>query len=138
MSWRLRRLANWVNATTPLGLAVAYLGGATSRRSVRGIHLATGYGLTFPPVDAFTLGSVIISRHSRSWWEGRQRLLAHEERHATQYACCGGLPLLPLYALAMAWSRWRTGDRASANVFEVRAGLLDGGYRPAAPRARSV
>ena len=67
-------------------------------------------------------------------------LLAHEERHSRQYAVCLGLPYLPLYTAAMAWSVLRTGDRASANVFERGAGLADGGYveRPVRPLAATV
>ena len=60
----------------------------------------------------------------------RPELLAHEERHAWQYVACLGLPFLPLYAAAMAWSQLRTGDRASRNVFERHAGLDAGGYLP--------
>jgi hypothetical protein len=57
-------------------------------------------------------------------------LVRHEVRHTEQWA--GGLGLLgfPLaYALASAWSWWRVGDAATANLFEVGAGLVDGGYR---------
>ncbi len=56
-------------------------------------------------------------------------LMEHEDGHAWQYAYCLGLPFLPLYAMAVAWSMVRTGDRASANHFEVQADLLKGGYR---------
>ena len=35
----------------------------------------------------------------------------------------------PLYMLAMAWSMVRSGDRASANHFELQAGLERGGYQ---------
>jgi hypothetical protein len=56
-------------------------------------------------------------------------LLDHEERHVTQYAWCGG-PVMPvLYLGAAGWSWLRTGDFASRNIFERRAGLADGGYR---------
>ena len=41
---------------------------------------------------------------------------------------CLGLPFLPLYGLAAAWSTWRTGDPASRNPFERGAGLVRGGY----------
>jgi hypothetical protein len=53
----------------------------------------------------------------------------HEARHATQYAFCIGLPMVLLYLVAAGWSLMRCGDPASYNVFERRAGLLDGGYR---------
>jgi hypothetical protein len=61
-----------------------------------------------------------------------ERLLAHEGRHATQWACCAGLPMLPLYLLAMLVSVLVCGDQASYNPFERLASLADGGY-PRAP-----
>jgi hypothetical protein len=45
-----------------------------------------------------------------------------------------------LYLAAAGWSWLRTGDFASRNVFERRAGLADGGYRERPvrlPRARN-
>ena len=67
-------------------------------------------------------------------------LFAHEARHATQYACCGGLVMLPMYGIAAAVSWMLTGSIGARNVFERRAGLADGGYqdsdlRPAVRRA---
>jgi len=43
--------------------------------------------------------------------------------------------MLPLYGLASCWSLVLTGDPASRNVFERRAGLEDGSYveRPIRP-----
>jgi hypothetical protein len=55
-------------------------------------------------------------------------LFRHEARHATQYACCGGLVMVPLYLAAAAVSWLLTGDTGCRNVFERRAGLADGGY----------
>jgi len=60
----------------------------------------------------------------------------HEERHSWQYALTLGLPMLPLYAVAAAWSYLLGGDYATHNVFEVRAGLADGGYPPLSRRQR--
>ena len=61
-------------------------------------------------------------------------------RHATQYAWCGGLVMVPLYLAAAAASWALTGDFGARNVFERRAGLADGGYtdkplRPGIQRA---
>ena len=138
---RRRRRANRLNLSTPLGLLVARLGRATTRPGPYGLVLAEGYRFRFPVASAFTVGDVIITAHAFD------RLLAvvpdllvHEERHARQYARCLGLPYLPLYVLAMGWSVLRTGDRASANVFERGAGLVAGGYveRPVRPVAAAV
>jgi len=53
----------------------------------------------------------------------------HEARHATQFACCGGLVMIPLYLAAAGVSWALTGDFGARNVFERRAGLADGGYQ---------
>ncbi len=126
--WKVRQGANWVNFTTPLGLTVARVGQAEIRPGERGMYVATDYAFAFPRASAFTVGSVLITHHDRDWLQCRPRLIRHEERHAWQYAALAGLPFLPLYVAAMAWSQWRTGDRAAANVFERLAGLADGGY----------
>ncbi|QGF24002.1 hypothetical protein [Raineyella fluvialis] len=132
MDARLRTTANWINLSTPLGLLIAALGRSRLRRGPRGLLLAEGYRLSFPIAGAFTVGSVVITPGDLEVLGVRlPRLLTHEERHATQWAAWLGLPMLPAYLLAMAWSWLRTGDQASANVFEVRAGLADGGYRAA-------
>jgi len=132
---RVRSVANWVNLSTPAGLLVAHLAADRPRRSRDGLWIVHGYRPTLPSARAFTLGSVILLRDPLPGPGldpvGRVpvRLLAHEERHATQYAWCGGL-LMPVgYAVAAGWSWLATGDPASRNVFERRAGLADGGYR---------
>ena len=139
----LRRLGNWVNLTTPLGLAVARLGRATTRPGPSGLVLAEGYRLGFPVASAFTIGDVVTT--SGTWDELLRRqpdLLRHEEAHSWQYLCCG-LAFFPLYGVAMAWSVIRTGDRAAAHVFERRAGLAMGSYperppRPLGPAVRAL
>lgn len=134
--WRVRATANWVNLSTPLGLLVARMGRAQVDALEGGLHLATLSTLTPARAGAFTIGSVVITRHDRQWVDQRPRLLLHERRHSCQYAVCGGLPFLPLYAAAAAWSWWRTADLAAHNPFERTAGLADGGYapRPLVPR----
>lgn len=130
----MRTVANWVNLSTPLGLLVARLGGATLVSRGRGTHLAHGYGPRFPAASAFTVGSVIISRHDLAHLQARPLLLQHEDRHCTQYAFLVGPLMLPLYLLAAAVSYVVAGDHASYNPFERLARLSDGGYP--APRTR--
>lgn len=127
---RVRRTANWVNLSTPLGLVLARLGRAEVRPGPRGLLLADRYRLGFPVATAFTVGDVLLTRGS--WDElvrNRPGLLEHEEAHSWQWLRCGGLPFLPAYGACLLWSVLRTGDRAAANVFERRAGLALGGYR---------
>ena len=122
-------MANLLNLSTPLGLAVAWAGRARRRPGPYGLVLAEGYRFTFPVAGAFTVGDVVVTAHTfDALVATHPQLLVHEERHSGQYALFLGLPYLALYALAMGWSVLRTGDRASANAFERHAGLLAGGY----------
>lgn len=134
--WQVRRAVNAMNGSTLLGLGIAVAGRARVRRGPRGLLLASGYRIGVPVASAFTVGDVLLTRHPGDWWDGRDRLVAHEERHAWQYAVTLGLPMLPLYAAAAGWSYLRGGDWSSHNVFEVRAGLADGGYPLVSRRLR--
>ncbi|MBG6217506.1 hypothetical protein IWX75_001961 [Arthrobacter sp. CAN_A6] len=124
---------NWLNLSTPCGLLLARSKGCAVSRGPHGLLLAEGFTGSLPRARAFTVGSVVFLRGSRAQATGA--LLNHESRHARQYALCLGLPFLPLYFTAAAWSLLRTGDPASRNVFERTAGLADGGYRERPPRS---
>ena len=134
----LRAWINLANGSTLAGLGVAALGGARLARGADRLFVGTGYRLPVPPAPAFCLGNVIITR--LQGLDSSSALFRHEARHATQYACCGGVVMVPLYLVAAAASWALTGDSGSRNVFERRAGLADGGYtdkplRPALGRA---
>jgi len=126
--WRVRQVVNVVNLSTPLGLLTALVGRARVSRGPDGLLLAKRFRLGVP-APAFTLGNVVLIRIDDEALTGRPGLLRHEARHASQYACCLGPVMLPLYGLAAAWSWLRCRDPSSYNVFEVRAGLADGGYQ---------
>ncbi|RVX44634.1 hypothetical protein EDD27_7377 [Nonomuraea polychroma] len=126
--FRFRRVANYLNLATPLGLLISIIGGATRRPGPNGLILAFGYRYRFPIAGAFTVGNVVLTR----WDSLSDRLLLHEGRHATQWAWCVGLPMLPLYLLAMLVSVMLCGHQATYNIFERLADLEDGGY-PRAP-----
>ncbi|MDF2708609.1 MAG: hypothetical protein K0R62_4261 [Nonomuraea muscovyensis] len=126
--YRFRKAANYLNLATPLGLLISMAGGATRRPGPDGLVLAYGYRYRFPAAGAFTVGNVVLTRADTL----DERLIRHESRHATQWAWCAGLPMLPLYLLSMLVSVLLCGHQASYNVFERLAGLDDGGY-PRAP-----
>jgi len=143
-SLRLRSAGNWLNLSTPLGLALARLGRAEVRPGPRGLLLADGYRLGFPVAAAFTVGNVLLTPGR---WDDllrtRPGLLKHEEAHSWQWLACAGLPFLPAYGVCLAWSVLRSGDLAAHNVFERQAGLVQGGYRavpvrPLAPAVRAA
>src|SRR5215469_10629175 len=133
-----RAWINLANGSTLAGLAVAALGGARVARGADRLLVGTGYRLPVPPAPAFCVGNVILTR--LPGLDSSSALFRHEARHATQYACCGGVLMVPLYLAAASVSWALTGDTGSRNVFERRAGLADGGYtdkplRPALRRA---
>lgn len=129
---RLRRVANWLNLSTPVGLVVALAGRSTLRPGPDGLILAERYRLRFPIAGAFTIGDVVASASDLDELERRlPGTLAHEGRHAWQWALAGPW-FLPGYLLASAWSLARTGHPAVRNVFERHAGLVSGGYVDAA------
>ncbi len=132
----VRNVGNIANLSTPLGLALAALSGARLH-AVNGLIVADRARLPIVTASAITVGSVVVLPRARldSVLERIPGLLSHEDRHAYQWAYCLGLPFIPAYLLAMGWSWLRTGDRASANFFEIQAGLELGGYtrRPRRP-----
>lgn len=140
---RLRQVVNAANLSTGLGLLLA--AAATRhprdvRRGPEGLLIAGGYRPPFPIASAFTVGNVVLVRGDASDLAGGSRLLRHEARHATQYAWCLGLPMLPLYGVCAGVSMALCGDWSSYNPFERLAGLADGGYerRPLRPFLRRL
>jgi len=130
-----------VNGSTLAGLGVAALGGAAIARSVDGLFTGTGYRLPVPPAPAFCLGNVIVARGDGI--DPGSPVFRHEARHATQFAWCGGVVMIPLYLAAAGVSWVLAGDFGARNVFERRAGLADGGYtdkplRPALSRVNGL
>ncbi|VXB09003.1 hypothetical protein ARTHRO9AX_100035 [Arthrobacter sp. 9AX] len=121
-------MANAVNGSTVLGLAVAAAARSDLRPGPHGLIIAGGYRWRVPLAAAFTLGNVVLCRCPAADLLARPELLGHEEKHCTQYAWCLGLPFLPLYFLAAGWSLLRTGNPGTGNIFERHAGLVAGGY----------
>ena len=134
----MRQAVTLVHGSTLAGLGVAALGGAAVARSVDGLFTGTGYRLPVPPAPAFCVGNVIVTR--RDAIDPGSRLFRHEARHATQFAWCGGVVMIPLYLAAAGVSWALTGDFGARNVFERLAGLADGGYAdtPLRPAFRRV
>jgi hypothetical protein len=130
----VRQAVNLANGSTLAGLGVAALGCAAVGRSADGLFTGTGYRLPVPPAPAFCLGNVIMTRGTGI--DPGSPLFRHEARHATQFACCGGVVMIPLYLAAAGVSWALTGDFGARNVFERRAGLADGGYADKPLRSR--
>jgi hypothetical protein len=124
-----RILLTALNGTTGAGLLIAAASGARLRRGRNGMLIAEGYRRKIPPATCFTIGSVILTRNTADWLlaDDHADLLAHESRHAGQYALFGPL-FWPAYWLACGYSYVLTGSYGSRNAFERHAGLAAGGY----------
>lgn len=135
---RVRRAVNLANGSTLAGLGIAAVGNATLARGPDGLFVGTGYRLPVPPAPAFCLGNVIVTRLD-AMCPGSP-LWSHEARHATQFAWCGGVLMVPAYLAAAGISWVLTGDFGSRNPFERLAGLTDGGYtdKPLRPAIHRV
>lgn len=138
-AYGVRLVVNLANGSTLTGILVALAGRARLGRAGDGLLIGEGYRLPVPPAPAFCVGNVIVTRLERGALERGSPLFAHEARHATQFACCAGVVMVPAYLLAAGLSWVLTGNFGSRNIFERRAGLADGGYadlplRPAVAR----
>ena len=124
-----RTVLTAINGTTGAGLLLAAMSGAKVRRGRNGVLIAEGYRRRIPPTTCFTVGSVILTRNTAEWLlaEEHADLLAHESRHAGQYALFGPL-FWPAYWLACGYSYTLTGSYGTRNAFERHAGLAAGGY----------
>jgi hypothetical protein len=125
---RLKAAVNIVNLSTPFGLFIALIGARRLERGPRGLVFARGYRLPVPPAPAFTVGNVILVRLADDDLAERPALLAHEERHTTQYAWSLGPVMIVLYFLASGVSWALCGCPACYNPYERLADLVDGGY----------
>lgn len=127
----LRRAVNILNLSTPVGLLLAWISRSAFSAGPHGVVVARGKPLRFlaPRAMAVTVGDVVLLRASDDVLRRHPELLDHEARHSAQYAFwLGPLGFLPAYLLCAVWSWWFTGDFALRNRFEMRAGLLEGGY----------
>jgi hypothetical protein len=132
-----RAVVTAVNGTTGAGLLIALASGARIRRGRGGLLIAEGYRRKVPPATCFTVGSVIVTRETADWLlhPDRADLLAHESRHASQYAALGPI-FWPAYWIACGYSYARTGSWSARNAFERHAGLAAGGYAEKGPFRR--
>ncbi len=108
-------------------------GGATRRRPARALpgRAAGGHRLRSAAARRPRLHRRQRDHHPSAvaGLDHQSDLFRHEARHATQYACCGGLLMLPCYFAAAGVSWLLSGDVGAWNPFERLAGLADGGYR---------
>jgi hypothetical protein len=135
LSAAARARRNRFNATTLCGRALAGLTRCARRPGPLGTTIVEHYPLCVPAATYFVIGDVLFCHGpaARLLSPGMRPVLVHELRHAYQYARWGPL-FWPVYFASSAWSYLLTGSFGARNVFEVGAGLTDGGYREAPVR----
>ena len=115
---KIRAAVNVLNLSTPFGLLVARLGGATTRRGPRGLIIAEGYRFGFPIAGAFTVGNVIVTSQTiDALARHTPEILQHEDAHSWQWFALGPL-FLPAYLAGMAG---RSRQHAPSDWKPVRA-----------------
>jgi hypothetical protein len=127
----LRRIVNAVNLSTLLGLLLAVLSRSTFAVGPHGVIVARGRPLPFlaPRAMAVTVGDVVLLRASDEGIRRYPQLFDHEARHSAQYAFfLGPIGFLPAYFACCCWSWWQIRNFSLRNAFEMRAGLVEGGY----------
>jgi len=129
----LRHSINLASGVTIFGALVGILTrGRPHWNTEHGLLIFHNCHLPWRWASAVTFGDVVLVLSPPIRWasvtELPPQLLAHEARHAAQYALLLGLPYFPIYWLACGYSWVITGDHWSRNIFEVRAGLTAGGY----------
>jgi RHS repeat-associated protein len=77
------------------------------------------------PGQAWTIGNIIINQSDQQLGP---RVLAHETKHADQWAILGPLGFAERWLESTAVSYVTTGTYGCSNLIEIWAGLRDGGY----------
>jgi RHS repeat-associated protein len=129
-AWAATRFtANWANGSTKAGLLYAqYYGGHCSPAKggmILCVSLTGGVA-----GHAFTVGNVIMTEDTQLRFKGE---LAHETKHADQWAMLGPINFAVAYIANFELSKAVSGNQC-LNIFEREAGFRGGNYRECLPR----
>lgn len=129
MTWLFTNLEGSVDTQTVANT------GVTERNYRDPYALLVCSGSKIPARGGTTLGSVLLVTGGEAALESvldgeadDEATLAHESRHASQWAGYGNLSFALAYSGEMLFSQITTGDVACGNFFEHDAGMLEGGY----------
>lgn len=131
-----RQRLNRLNLSTFLGLLISKIIGGTTIQLNNGIYVNYGRKGKYNSSWAITIGDVILAKQDRECklcksgtpHDLADRILRHELKHSEQYAKFGGLIFLALYLFATIKSFIIYRNRWQGNIYEIQAGLQDGGY----------
>jgi hypothetical protein len=131
-----RQRLNKLNLSTFLGLLISKIIGGTTIQLNNGIYINYGRKGKYNKAWAITIGDVILAKKDKNCKKCKSgkphdlsdRILRHELIHSEQFAKFGGLIFLALYIFASIKSFIIYRNHWQGNIYEIQAGLKDGGY----------
>jgi len=131
-----RQRLNRLNLSTFLGLLISKIIGGTTIQLNNGIYINYGRKGKYNSSWAITIGDVILAKQDRHCDKCKSgtphdlanRILRHELKHSEQFAKFGGVIFLALYLFATIKSFIIYRNHWQGNIYEIQAGLKDGGY----------
>jgi hypothetical protein len=136
MDNRKRHILNNLNLSTFLGLLISKIIGGTTIQSENGIYINYGRKGKYNKAWAITIGDVILAKQDKNCRQCKlgnphnlsSAILRHELIHSEQFAKFGGVIFLALYSFASIKSFIIYRNHWQGNIYEIQAGLSDGGY----------
>ena len=136
MDNRKRHILNNLNLSTFLGLLISKIIGGTTIQSENGIYINYGRKGKYNKAWAITIGDVILAKQDKNCRQCKQpnphnlssAILRQELIHSEQFAKFGGVIFLALYSFASIKSFIIYRNHWQGNIYEIQAGLSDGGY----------
>lgn len=131
-----RHRLNRLNLSTPLGLLIAKIIGGTTIHYKNKIYINYGRKGKYIKANAITIGDVILAKKAKGCklcesgnpHDLSNAILRHELKHSEQFAKFGGIIFLALYLFASIKSYIIYKNVWQGNIYEIQAGLEDGGY----------
>ena len=136
MDNRKRHILNNINLSTFLGLLISKIIGGKTVKLNNGMYMNYGRKGKYSKSWAITIGDVILTKQDKNCkfcklgklHELSTATLRHELKHSEQFAKFGGVIFLALYLLESIKSFIIYRNYWQGNIFEIQAGLKDGGY----------
>ena len=127
-AWHAARFLMAAPATVAGAMFASLTGGTCHFNRDFGVFVYTG-AWTPQRAGAYTMGATVITKYDIDEFMAHNdgQLLAHEVKHTDQWATLGVVGFAVLYGLETLRAELLV-KRRNANLFEVWAGLKDGGY----------
>ena len=131
-----RHKLNNINLSTFLGLLISKIIGGTTIQLDNKLYMNYGRKGKYSKAEVITIGDVLLVKFDKNCIHCQQKdlyklfpsLLRHELKHSEQFAKFGGIIFLALYLIASIKSFIIYRNVWQGNIYEIQAGLKDGGY----------